>query len=168
MSLPWSSQKHCLHCWSLAFLVFINTHITTLCDSRGAWWMGGASAQGQRVLPRQPGLLTPADRRLAAVPKWVFPPLLPKVGACSCRKVCEGGRDKLVRRFRKWAVGSSADPRPFVSEALWMPPSRHEPYGQQYPGQGPPSGQPPYGGHQPGLYPQQPVSGKWAGPLRSA
>nr|XP_035956785.1 AT-rich interactive domain-containing protein 1B isoform X7 [Halichoerus grypus] len=33
---------------------------------------------------------------------------------------------------------------------------RHEPYGQQYPGQGPASGQPPYGGHQPGLYPQQP------------
>ncbi|XP_015476718.2 AT-rich interactive domain-containing protein 1B isoform X4 [Parus major] len=32
---------------------------------------------------------------------------------------------------------------------------RHEPYGQQYPGQGPPSGQPPYGGHQPGMYPQQ-------------
>ncbi|KFV72846.1 AT-rich interactive domain-containing protein 1B, partial [Dryobates pubescens] len=31
----------------------------------------------------------------------------------------------------------------------------HEPYGQQYPGQGPPSGQPPYGGHQPGMYPQQ-------------
>jgi hypothetical protein len=39
-----------------------------------------------------------------------------------------------------------------------MPLSRHEPYGQQYPGQGPPTGQPPYGGHQPGLYPQQPVS----------
>lgn len=34
---------------------------------------------------------------------------------------------------------------------------RHEPYGQQYPGQGPPSGQPPYGGHQPGMYPQQQV-----------
>lgn len=33
---------------------------------------------------------------------------------------------------------------------------RHEPYGQQYPGQGPASGQPPYAGHQPGLYPQQP------------
>ncbi|KGL95407.1 AT-rich interactive domain-containing protein 1B, partial [Charadrius vociferus] len=32
---------------------------------------------------------------------------------------------------------------------------RHEPYGQQFPGQGPPSGQPPYGGHQPGMYPQQ-------------
>lgn len=41
---------------------------------------------------------------------------------------------------------------------LWMPLSRHEPYGQQYPGQGPPSGQPPYGGHQPGLYPPQQVS----------
>ncbi|KFR11891.1 AT-rich interactive domain-containing protein 1B, partial [Opisthocomus hoazin] len=35
----------------------------------------------------------------------------------------------------------------------WM--NWHEPYGQQYPGQGPPSGQPPYGGHQPGMYPQQ-------------
>ncbi|XP_066472056.1 AT-rich interactive domain-containing protein 1B isoform X3 [Tiliqua scincoides] len=32
---------------------------------------------------------------------------------------------------------------------------RHEPYGQQYPGQAPPSGQPPYGGHQPGMFPQQ-------------
>lgn len=40
---------------------------------------------------------------------------------------------------------------------------RHEPYGQQYPGQGPPSGQPPYGGHQPGMYPQQQVvEGKMA------
>ncbi|KFO62454.1 AT-rich interactive domain-containing protein 1B, partial [Corvus brachyrhynchos] len=37
---------------------------------------------------------------------------------------------------------------------------RHEPYGQQYPGQGPPSGQPPYGGHQPGMYPQQQVNYK--------
>uniref|UniRef100_UPI00398ED2EB AT-rich interactive domain-containing protein 1B isoform X5 n=1 Tax=Pristiophorus japonicus TaxID=55135 RepID=UPI00398ED2EB len=32
---------------------------------------------------------------------------------------------------------------------------RHDPYGQQYPGQGPPSGQIPYGGHQAGMYPQQ-------------
>ncbi|XP_067845206.1 AT-rich interactive domain-containing protein 1B-like isoform X4 [Heptranchias perlo] len=32
---------------------------------------------------------------------------------------------------------------------------RHDPYGQQYPGQGPPSGQTPYGGHQAGMYPQQ-------------
>ncbi|XP_048457481.1 AT-rich interactive domain-containing protein 1B-like isoform X6 [Rhincodon typus] len=32
---------------------------------------------------------------------------------------------------------------------------RHDPYGQQYPGQGPPSGQTAYGGHQTGIYPQQ-------------
>ncbi|XP_067900890.1 AT-rich interactive domain-containing protein 1B isoform X4 [Heterodontus francisci] len=32
---------------------------------------------------------------------------------------------------------------------------RHDPYGQQYPGQGPPSGQTAYGTHQAGMYPQQ-------------
>ena len=58
-------------------------------------------------------------------------------------------------------VGSSSLPWPEVHgqwSFLWMLHSRHEPYGQQYPGQGPPSGQPSYGGHQPGLYPQQTVS----------
>ncbi|XP_075780625.1 AT-rich interactive domain-containing protein 1B isoform X11 [Pelodiscus sinensis] len=51
-------------------------------------------------------------------------------------------------------VPSNSDPSMY-SPNRYPGQQRHEPYGQQYPGQGPPSGQPPYGGHQPGMYPQQ-------------
>nr|XP_013814445.1 PREDICTED: AT-rich interactive domain-containing protein 1B isoform X3 [Apteryx mantelli mantelli] len=51
-------------------------------------------------------------------------------------------------------VPSNSDPSMY-SPNHYPGHQRHEPYGQQYPGQGPPSGQPPYGGHQPGMYPQQ-------------
>ncbi|KAF2974428.1 hypothetical protein EK904_009988 [Melospiza melodia maxima] len=51
-------------------------------------------------------------------------------------------------------VPSNSDPSMY-SPNCYPGQQRHEPYGQQYPGQGPPSGQPPYGGHQPGMYPQQ-------------
>ncbi|NXJ67129.1 ARI1B protein, partial [Rostratula benghalensis] len=51
-------------------------------------------------------------------------------------------------------VPSNSDPSMY-SPTRYPGQQRHEPYGQQYPGQGPPSGQPPYGGHQPGMYPQQ-------------
>eukprot|EP00062_Callorhinchus_milii_P019668 gi/632974461/ref/XP_007903690.1/ PREDICTED: AT-rich interactive domain-containing protein 1B isoform X2 [Callorhinchus milii] len=51
-------------------------------------------------------------------------------------------------------VPSSNDPSMY-SPNRYPPQQRHDPYGQQYPGQGPPSGQPPYGSHQPGMYPQQ-------------
>ncbi|KAM4693869.1 AT-rich interactive domain-containing protein 1B isoform 6-T6 [Discoglossus pictus] len=51
-------------------------------------------------------------------------------------------------------VPSNSDPSMY-SPNRYAGQQRHEPYGQQYPGQGPPSGQPPYGGHQPGIYPQQ-------------
>uniref|UniRef100_A0A452J197 ARID domain-containing protein n=1 Tax=Gopherus agassizii TaxID=38772 RepID=A0A452J197_9SAUR len=53
-------------------------------------------------------------------------------------------------------VPSNSDPSMY-SPNRYPGQQRHEPYGQQYPGQGPPSGQPPYGGHQPGMYPQQQV-----------
>uniref|UniRef100_H0X174 ARID domain-containing protein n=1 Tax=Otolemur garnettii TaxID=30611 RepID=H0X174_OTOGA len=62
----------------------------------------------------------------------------------------------------QWTAPQNREEGPFLEqlrlllENSEMSHSRHEPYGQQYPGQGPPSGQPPYGGHQPGLYPQQP------------
>ncbi|XP_041420391.1 AT-rich interactive domain-containing protein 1B isoform X7 [Xenopus laevis] len=49
---------------------------------------------------------------------------------------------------------SNSDPGMY-SPNRYQGQQRHEPYGQQYPGQGPPSGQPPYGGHQTGMYPQQ-------------
>nr|XP_033792895.1 AT-rich interactive domain-containing protein 1B isoform X2 [Geotrypetes seraphini] len=51
-------------------------------------------------------------------------------------------------------VPSNSDPSMY-SPTRYPAQQRHEPYGQQYPGQGPPSGQPPYGGHQSGMYPQQ-------------
>ncbi|NXF19890.1 ARI1B protein, partial [Rhodinocichla rosea] len=51
-------------------------------------------------------------------------------------------------------VPSNSDPSMYPPNC-YPGQQRHEPYGQQYPGQGPPSGQPPYGGHQPGMYPQQ-------------
>ncbi|XP_075453086.1 AT-rich interactive domain-containing protein 1B isoform X6 [Ascaphus truei] len=51
-------------------------------------------------------------------------------------------------------VSSNSDPSMY-SPNRYPGQQRHEPYGQQYPGQGPPSGQAPYGGHQPGMYPQQ-------------
>ncbi|XP_029452574.1 AT-rich interactive domain-containing protein 1B isoform X1 [Rhinatrema bivittatum] len=51
-------------------------------------------------------------------------------------------------------VPSNSDPSMY-SPNRYPAQQRHEPYGQQYPGQGPPSGQPPYAGHQSGMYPQQ-------------
>ncbi|XP_030054247.1 AT-rich interactive domain-containing protein 1B-like isoform X1 [Microcaecilia unicolor] len=51
-------------------------------------------------------------------------------------------------------VPSNSDPSMY-SPNRYPAQQRHEPYGQQFPGQGPPSGQPPYGGHQSGMYPQQ-------------
>ncbi|XP_041105356.1 AT-rich interactive domain-containing protein 1B-like isoform X10 [Polyodon spathula] len=48
---------------------------------------------------------------------------------------------------------------------------RHDPYGQQYSGQGPPSSQPPYGSHQPAMFPQQqgykrPMEGMYSPPAK--
>ncbi|XP_072363747.1 AT-rich interactive domain-containing protein 1B isoform X3 [Scyliorhinus torazame] len=49
---------------------------------------------------------------------------------------------------------SNSDPSMY-SPNRYPAQQRHDPYGQQYPGQGPPSGQAAYGGHQAGMYPQQ-------------
>ncbi|RXM97393.1 AT-rich interactive domain-containing protein 1B [Acipenser ruthenus] len=48
---------------------------------------------------------------------------------------------------------------------------RHDPYGQQYSGQGPPSSQLPYGSHQPAMFPQQqgykrPMEGMYGPPAK--
>nr|XP_015208997.1 PREDICTED: AT-rich interactive domain-containing protein 1B [Lepisosteus oculatus] len=51
-------------------------------------------------------------------------------------------------------VPSNNDPSMY-SPNRYPSQQRHEPYGQQYPGQGPPAAQMPYGAHQPGMFPQQ-------------
>lgn len=132
-------------------------------------WVGRRlcpEVQGRQ--PIWPGLLAhlPA-RRLAAFPKWVLPSLWLKVKVLFLRGVplLEGvwseGKTRPLRgaRFPEMNCWFLSWPEVLWQwSVLWIPHSRHEPYGQQYPGQGPASGQPPYGGHQPGLYPQQPVS----------
>lgn len=139
----------------------------------GGW--AGALLKGAGCHPVQPGLLAHLlTRRLAAFPKWVLPFLWLQVtallllGAPLLGGVCSEGKTKPRRGagFPEMHCWFLSWPEVLWQRSiLWMPHSRHEPYGQQYPGQGPPSGQPPYGGHQPGLYPQQPVSWRAGGHL---
>lgn len=152
-----------------SFLAFINTsHHSLVWHSLGTLpRMGGASPQKQRVPVGPAGTpLTPTNQEIGAVPKVGVPipsaqsysvtALRVPPGSCvrwRIEKAVEGVEfQEIDCSFLSW-------PEVFCQwSVLWMPRSRHEPYGQQYPGQGPASGQPPYAGHQPGLYPQQPVS----------
>ncbi|XP_058879464.1 AT-rich interactive domain-containing protein 1B isoform X2 [Acipenser ruthenus] len=67
-------------------------------------------------------------------------------------------------------VPSNSDPSMY-SPHRYLGQQRHDPYGQQYSGQGPPSSQPPYGSHHPAMFPQQqgykrPMEGMYGPPAK--